>query len=88
MKVDGVSLQGEQVFKAKMPVSAQLDVEEIPQDSPPTAQIDEPCLMSLNQTFRTQMIQKKMAKAFCACCRKGISRAYQIFDFGSTSSSG
>ncbi len=42
MKVDGVSLQGEQVFKAKMPVSAQLEVEEIPQDSPPTAQIDEP----------------------------------------------
>ncbi|MFB0555026.1 MAG: hypothetical protein ACETWQ_17095 [Phycisphaerae bacterium] len=42
MKVDGVSLQGEQVFKAKMPVPAQLDVEEIPQDSPPTAQIDEP----------------------------------------------
>lgn len=42
MKVDGVSLQGEQVFKPKMPVSAQLEVEEIPQDSPPTAQIDEP----------------------------------------------
>ena len=42
MKVDGVILQGEQVFKAKMPVSAQLEVEEIPQDSPPTAQIDEP----------------------------------------------
>ena len=42
MKVDGVNLQGEQVFKAKMPVSAQLEVEEIPQDSPPTAQIDEP----------------------------------------------
>jgi len=42
MKVDGVSLQGEQVFKAKMPVPAQLEVEEIPQDSPPTAQIDEP----------------------------------------------
>ena len=42
MKVDGVSLQGEQVFKAKMPVSAQLELEEIPQDSPPTAQIDEP----------------------------------------------
>jgi len=41
MKVDGVSLQGEQVFKAKMPVPAQLEVEEIPQDSPPTAQIDE-----------------------------------------------
>lgn len=42
MKVDGVSLQGEQVFKAKMPVPAQFEVEEIPQDSPPTAQIDEP----------------------------------------------
>lgn len=42
MKVDGVSLQSEQVFKAKMPVSAQLELEEIPQDSPPTAQIDEP----------------------------------------------
>ncbi len=42
MKVDGVNLQGEQVFKAKMPVSAQLEVEEIPQDSPPTTQIDEP----------------------------------------------
>ena len=42
MKVDGVSLQGEQVFKAKMPVPAQLELEEIPQDSPPTAQIDEP----------------------------------------------
>jgi len=42
MKVDGVSLQGEQVFKAKMPIPAQLEVEEIPQDSPPTAQIDEP----------------------------------------------
>ena len=42
MKVDGVSLQGEQVFKPKMPVSAQLEVEEIPQDSPPTTQIDEP----------------------------------------------
>lgn len=42
MKVDGVSLQGEQVFKAKMPVPAQLEVEEIPQESPPTAQIDEP----------------------------------------------
>ena len=42
MKVDGVSLQGEQVFKPKMPVPAQLEVEEIPQDSPPTAQIDEP----------------------------------------------
>ena len=42
MKVDGVSLQGEQVFKAKMPVPTQFDVEEIPQDSPPTAQIDEP----------------------------------------------
>jgi hypothetical protein len=42
MKVDGVSLQGEQVFKAKMSVPAQLEVEEIPQDSPPTAQIDEP----------------------------------------------
>ena len=41
MKVDGVSLQGEQVFKPKMPVPAQLEVEEIPQDSPPTAQIDE-----------------------------------------------
>ncbi len=42
MKVDGVSLQDEQVFKPKMPVPAQLEVEEIPQDSPPTAQIDEP----------------------------------------------
>jgi len=42
MKVDGVSLQGEQVFKAKMLVPAQLELEEIPQDSPPTAQIDEP----------------------------------------------
>ena len=42
MKVDGISLQGEQVFKAKMPVPAQLEVEEIPQDSPPTAQVDEP----------------------------------------------
>jgi hypothetical protein len=42
MKVDGVSLQGEQVFKAKMPNQAQSEVEEIPQDSPPTAQIDEP----------------------------------------------
>jgi len=42
MKVDGVSLQGEQVFKAKKPVPAHLDVEEIPQDSPPTAQIEEP----------------------------------------------
>ena len=42
MKVDGISLQGEQVFKAKMPVPAQLEVEEIPHDSPPTAQIDEP----------------------------------------------
>jgi hypothetical protein len=42
MKVDGVSLQGEQVFKAKMPVPTQFDVEEIPQDSPPTTQIDEP----------------------------------------------
>ncbi|HUU17812.1 MAG TPA: hypothetical protein VMW72_11725 [Sedimentisphaerales bacterium] len=42
MKVDGVSLQGEQVFKAKMPVPVQLEVEEIPQDSPPAAQIDEP----------------------------------------------
>ena len=42
MKVDGVSLQGEQVFKAKMPVSARLEIDEIFQDSPPTAQIDEP----------------------------------------------
>jgi len=42
MNVDGVSLQGEQVFKAKMPNQAQFELEEIPQDSPPTAQIDEP----------------------------------------------
>ena len=42
MKVDGLSLQGEQVFKAKMPNQAQPEVEEIPQDSPPTAQIEEP----------------------------------------------
>lgn len=42
MKVDGVSLQGEQVYKAKMPNQAQSEVEEIPQDSLPTAQIDEP----------------------------------------------
>ena len=42
MKVDEVSLQGEQVFKAKMPVSARLEIDEIFQDSPPTAQIDEP----------------------------------------------
>ena len=41
MKVDGLSLQGEQVFKAKMPVATQFDVEEIPQESPPTVQVDE-----------------------------------------------
>jgi hypothetical protein len=42
MKVDGLSLQGEQVFKTKMPVPAHLEVEEIPQESPPTVQVEEP----------------------------------------------
>ncbi len=42
MKVDGVSVQGGQVLKPKMPNQAQSEVEEIPQNSPPIAQIDEP----------------------------------------------
>lgn len=42
MKVDGVSLQGGQVFNTKMPNQPQSEAEEIPQDAPPTAQIDEP----------------------------------------------
>lgn len=41
MKVDGVSLQGEQFFKAKMLNQVQFEVQEIPQDSPPTDKIDE-----------------------------------------------
>lgn len=41
MNVDGVSLQGEQVFKAKMPVQAEPEVEETPQELPGGTEIDE-----------------------------------------------
>jgi len=79
MKVDGISLQGEQVFKAKMPVPAQLEVEEIPQDSPPTAQVDEPSPTEPQSDIQnTDDIED--GKGFCACCRKAISRAYRMFD--------
>lgn len=42
MSVDGVSLQGKQVFKGKMPVQAEPEVEETPQESPGGTEIDEP----------------------------------------------
>lgn len=42
MNVDGVSLQGKQVFKGKMPVQVEPEVEETPQESPGGTEIDEP----------------------------------------------